>query len=210
MTDHLGAPDDPPIQNSAPEELTPKSIFGFALFTALACFLSVLAFANGALFPGAILLVLVIPLTAFLIAVMLGQSRVPRTTATLFAILIVSSIAIVTVEHFRQEGRIEQRYAAHCEAYRNDNMSENYDGFDGWAARDRTFDEIVDWTVDNCGGELSETESQSADDDRSDWSDCDKRIWVVTRYEGYSDQEERDFVEQIWADCDPAPGTAKW
>lgn len=55
-----------------------------------------------------------------------------------------------------------------------------------------------------------ENDSDTSEGDRSSWSDCDKRIWVVTSYEGFADEDVQDMVEAIRIDCDPTPGTADW
>ncbi|WP_338538779.1 hypothetical protein N5P18_04180 [Janibacter terrae] len=209
MAGLFGTPLDPEIQVDAKRQKVSDVPMLLSLIVASFCLLTALAFANGVWFLGIVLLVLVLPFSVAHLLVV-GET-VGVWAAVACAILLVSPVAAVTVAHFQQEGEIEKQYAAHCEVYRKGQLPpENYDAFAGWAARDRSDEEIRTWTVDNCSEESSDSSVSPAGDDKSDWSDCDKRVAVVAGYGGYSDEEERDLIEAIRADCDPTPGSANW
>lgn len=210
MTSHLEDSDgqDDSAETPSSPALTQKDMWVLAGVALLLCSLTAVAFANGSWFLGILLLIVAVP--AAVIATLVLCAR--PSGAVLFATLVVTCLALVISAHISQEQSIDDLYVAECEASRSGNMGwDRYDEFGGWAVRDRSFDEVTTWSLENCpddsGQEPSSGETQ---DDRSEWSDCGQRIWAVTRYEGFTDEEEREAIAAIRADCDSTPGTADW
>lgn len=117
----------------------------------------------------------------------------------------------VVAANSSQKTELRNTLNSACATLKEDPGTEmELNNFKGWAVRDQSNSEMWDLLYESCDYEPSAPSTgDNGGPDRSGWSDCDVRKHAVMRYDGFTDEEERELVDAINADCDDTPGSGR-